>query len=104
MVLLLASLLRFVLNLFSSRKSILSENAVLQKENEILLRRAGKKRARFSFYDRFLLVVLNRAADIKHHLTLVKPGTVLAWQRTLIRRFWTFEHRVSQEGSKACRR
>jgi hypothetical protein len=37
---------------------------VLKKENEILLRRAGKKKARFSFYDRFFLVVLNRAADI----------------------------------------
>ena len=53
MVLLLASLLRFVLNLFSSRKIILSENAVLWKENEILLRKVGKKRVRFRLYDRF---------------------------------------------------
>ena len=53
MALFLVSLLRFVLNLFSSRKIILFENAVLWKENEILLRKVGKKRVRFSFYDRF---------------------------------------------------
>ena len=96
MVLLLASLLRFVLNLFSSRKSILSENAVLWKENEILSRKVGKKRVHFSFYDRFFFVVLNRAADIKNRLTLVKPDTVLAWQRTLIRRFWTFRSQIQR--------
>lgn len=43
MVLLLASLLRCFLNVFSSRKTILSENAVLGKENEILLQKVGKK-------------------------------------------------------------
>ena len=100
MVLFLASLLRFVLNLFSSRRSILSENAVLQKENEILLRKVGKKRVRFSFYDRFFFVVLNRAADVKDRLTLVKPETVLGWQRTIIRRFWTFEHGPVRRGRK----
>ena len=100
MVLFLASLLRFVLDLFSSRKSILSENAVLWKENEILLRKVGKKRVRFSFYDRLFFVVLNRGADIKDRLTLVKPDTVLAWQRTIIRRFWTFEHGPIRRGRK----
>ena len=92
MLLFLASLLRFLLNVFSSRQIILSKNALLWKENETLLRKVGKKRVRFSFYDRVFVVVLNRAADIKDRLTLVRPETVLAWQRTLIRRFWTFEH------------
>ena len=100
MVLFLASLPRFVLNPFSPRKSILSENAVLQKEIEILLRKVGKKRVHFSFYDRFFFVVLNRAADIKDRLTLVKPATVLTWQRTLIRRFWTFEHGPARRGRR----
>jgi hypothetical protein len=100
MVLFLASLLRCFLNVFSSRKSILSENAVLQKENEILLRKVGKKRVHFSFYDRFFFVVLNRAADVKDRLTLVKPETVLGWQRTIIRQFWTFEHRPARRGRK----
>jgi len=46
------------------------------------------------------LVVLNRAANIKSQLTLVKPETVLSWQRTLIKRFWTFEHSPAKRGRK----
>jgi len=63
MVPFLASLLRCFLNAFSSRRTILSEKAVLMKENEILLRRIGRKRVHFTFYDRFFFVVLNQAAD-----------------------------------------
>ena len=47
MVLFLASLLRFFLRASSSKAAILSENAVLKKENEILLREVGKKRVHF---------------------------------------------------------
>jgi putative transposase len=101
MILFLASLLRLFLHAFGSRSAVLAENAMLKKENEILLRKVGKKRVRFSFYDRFFFVVLNRAAEIKDHLTLVKPETVLAWQRTLIRRFWTFEQRPAKRGRKS---
>ena len=100
MVLFLASLLGLLPRAFSSKGAILPENAVLKKENEILLRRAGKKRAGFCFYDRFSLVVLNRASDIKHHLTLVKPETVLACQRTLIRQLGTFGHRPAKKGRR----
>jgi hypothetical protein len=56
MVPFLASLLRFLLNVFSSRKTILSENAVLRKENEILLRKAGKKRVHLIYAMDFLTV------------------------------------------------
>jgi transposase InsO family protein len=100
MVLFFASLLRLFLHAFGSRSAVLAENAVLKKENEILLRKVGNKRVRFSFYDRFFFVILNRASDIKDRLTLVKPETVLGWQRTLIRRFWTFEHRPAKRGRK----
>jgi hypothetical protein len=53
MVIFLASLLRFFLRAFSSKGAILSENAVLRKEDEILLRKVGKKRVRFGFSDGF---------------------------------------------------
>jgi hypothetical protein len=84
---------------FRSKGIILSENALLIKENDILLRRVGKQRVHFNIYDKLFFVVLNRADDIKHWLTLVKPETLLAWQRTL-KRFWTFEHRPAQRGRK----
>ena len=100
MISLLAILLRLFFQIFRSKRTILSENALLKKENEILTRKMGKKRVHFDFYDKLFLVVLHRAADIKHRLTLVKPETVLDWQRTLLKRFWTFEHKPAQRGRK----
>ena len=100
MVAFFSTLLRLFFQVFRSRRTILSEIALLKKENEILLRKMGKKRVHFGFYDKFFFVVLNRAADIKHRLTLVKPETVLSWQRTLIKRFWTFEHTPAKRGRK----
>ena len=100
MVILFASFLRLFLQLFRSNWTIVSEIALVRKENEILLRRLGKKRVPFGFYDKVFLVVLNRAADIRDRLMLVKPETVLSWQRMLIKRFWTFEHSPAKRGRK----
>jgi hypothetical protein len=72
----------------------------LKKENDILLRGVGKKRVHFSIGDKLFIVVLNRAADIKQWLTLVKPETLLDWQRTRVRRFWTFQHAPAKRGRK----
>jgi putative transposase len=101
MIAFFATLLRVFLQAFRSKGNILTENAVLKKENEILQRKMGKKRVQFGFYDKVFLVVLSRTGDIKHRLTLVKPETVLSWQRTLINRFWTFEHSPAKRGRKA---
>jgi len=100
MIAFFATLLRFFLQAFRSKRNILIENALLKKENEILLRKMGKKKVHFGFDDKLLLVVLNRAADIKRQLTLVKPETLLYWQRTVIKRFWTFEHAPAKRGRK----
>jgi hypothetical protein len=91
---------RYGFQVFRSRRTILSEIALLKKENEILPRKTGKKNIHFGFYDKFFLVVLNRVADIKRQLTLVKPETVLSWQRNLIKWFWTFEHSPAKRARK----
>ena len=85
MIAFFTTLLRLFLQAFRSKRNILSENALLKKENEILVRRLGKKRVHFDFYDKLFLVALHRAADIKHRLTLVEPETVLYWQRALLK-------------------
>ena len=100
MIAFFATLLRLFFQAFRSKRNVLSENALLKKENEILLRKVGNKRVRFSFYDKLFFVVLNKAADIKYRLTLIKPETLLSWQRTVIRRFWTFEHAPAKRGRK----
>ncbi len=46
----LATLPRLFFQIFRSKATILSENAMLKKENDILLRRVGKKRVHFSKY------------------------------------------------------
>jgi hypothetical protein len=100
MITFFTTLLRLFLQVFRSKRNILTENALLKKENEILPRKMGKKKVHFGFYDKLFLVVLNRAADIKRQLTLVKPETVLSRQRNLIKRFWIFEHSPAKRGRK----
>jgi len=87
MIAFIATLLRLFFQAFRSKRNVLSEIALLKKENEILLRKMGKKKVHFGFYNKLFLVVLKRGADIKRQLTLVKPETVLSWQRNLIKRF-----------------
>ena len=61
-----AIFLRFFLRDFRSKRIILSENALLKKENDILLRRVGKQRVHFNIYDEwngFLRTVRREALD-----------------------------------------
>ncbi len=61
------------------------ENSILKKENEIL-KRKKKGRIKFSFFDRlFYSVVCKISEKAKGCVTLIKPETVLKWQRNLRR-------------------
>jgi len=48
MITFFGTLIRVFLHAFRSKRTILSENALLKKENDILLRRVGKKRVHFN--------------------------------------------------------
>jgi hypothetical protein len=72
---------------------LLIQITVLQKEVEILKRRNGQNRLRIKKTDRVILAILNRISNIKEKLTIVKPETVLRWQKELIKRFWTFKRK-----------
>jgi len=59
-------LIRIFFQIFRLKRIILSENALLKKENEILLWRVGKKRVHFDIYDKwngFLRTVRREALD-----------------------------------------
>jgi putative transposase len=62
-----------------------------KKEIEILLRKNQKKRIKFRHSDRIIFSLLNRISHIKESISIVKPETVLRWQRQLIKHFWTFK-------------
>ena len=86
----LAFLTSLVTRLFSSRQSLVIENAVLRKEAEILKRRLQGSPLRTARPDRIMLSVLHRIYNIRHLVTIIKPETVLKWQRNLTKSFWAF--------------
>jgi putative transposase len=88
---LITFLFRAFFNLFKSKKQLSIQNCLQKKEIEILLRQNQKKRLNIYQSDRILFSVLNRIGSIKECIFIVKPETVLRWQRELIRRFWTFQ-------------
>ena len=79
------SLLTFVfsliLNLFKSEKQLLLHVSLQQKELEILKRQIRKKRLPIRQTDRIILSILTRSSEIKESISIVKPETVLRWQR-----------------------
>jgi len=88
---LLTLLSRFVFNLCKSKKELFVQISIQQKEIEILKRKQGRRRIIFLHSDRIVFSILNRVGHLKDRLTLVKPETVLRWQRQLIKHFWTFK-------------
>ncbi len=64
MITFLGKLIRIFFHAFRSRWIILSENALLKKENDILLRRVRKQQVHFNIYDkRFFRTVRREALD-----------------------------------------
>ncbi len=88
---LLTFLSRLIFNLCQSKKELVIQISIQQKEIEILKRKQGRRRIRFLHSDRIVFSILNRVGHLKDRLTLVKPETVLRWQRQLIKHFWTFK-------------
>ena len=79
--------------LFKKRKDIIFTMLLLKKENEILKRTLNLKNIKLksSMKDRLSLSII--AAISKRalsHLTLVKPKTLLDWQRRFIKNRWTY--------------
>jgi hypothetical protein len=89
----LTFLFRLIFHLLESKKRLLLQVSLQQKELEILKRHHEKKRVRFLHSDRIVLSILHRIGHIKDHLSIVKPETVLGWQRELIKHFWTFKRK-----------
>ena len=95
-------IMRWIVFLFPSKQlDILVENAILKKENEIL-KREKKDRLKFRFIDRlFYAVICKSSKKAKGCVTLIKPETVLKWQRHLIKKFWTFPSYNKRPGRPA---
>jgi putative transposase len=87
---LLTFLIRTIFFLFLSKKKLLIQICLQKREIEDLKRKNQKRRLIFNNIDRIIFAVMNRISDIKGQISIVKPDTVLSWQKHLIKRFWTY--------------
>jgi nitric oxide synthase oxygenase domain/subunit len=87
----LTFLFRAIFNLLKSKKKLIIQICLHKKELEILKRQNQKKRLKFQHYDRIIFSVLNKIGNIKETISIIKPETVLRWQKQLIKRFWTYK-------------
>ncbi len=94
------SITKVFLSIFCTKKSLICEIALLKKEIEILKRKNGGKRVVTNHFDRLFIVGLNKILSIKDYISIVKPETVLRWQRDIIRRLWTFKNYCKKRGRK----
>lgn len=92
LILLLQSIFKIV---FSNRKDMLFTLMAMKKENQIYKRQLNPKKVHNSMKrrDRFFLALISRLSrKAVNHLTIVKPSTLLDWQRRFIKNYWTYKH------------
>jgi putative transposase len=94
----LTPLLAILSSLFRSRATLQLENLALRHQIGVL-RRSARKRPKLTSGDRLLWVWLSRVwSDWRSALAIVKPETVIAWDRAGFRLFWTWKVRRGQPG------
>ncbi len=83
--------------IFRKRKNVIFTLVLLKKENEIYRRHINlqNKKLQFKKNDKFTLAMINALSKRAiNHLTIVKPNTILDWQRSFIKNFWSYEHKA----------
>jgi len=86
MVAFFSTLLRLFFQVFRSRRTILFEISLLKKENEILLKKMGKKKVHFGFYDKLFLVVHTSSGSVNEwsrSITGSPCTSTQSWKRKL---------------------
>ena len=94
----LSFILKILFNLFKSKRQLLTRISILEKELEIYKRKQSNKRLKINQIDRIIFSLLNKIMNIKDKISIVKPETLLKWQRQLIKSFWTFNSKKRQKG------
>ena len=87
--------IRFIILVFSGHKQVALENAALRQQLAVF--RRDVRRPQLRGRDRFFWVALRMIwKDWKSALVIVRPDTVISWQRNRFKRFW---RRLSQPKS-----
>lgn len=83
--------------LFTKKKNIIFTMLLLKKENVIYRRHLNLQNKKQQFWksDRFSLAMIKALSKKAiNHLTIVKPETLLNWQRRFIKSFWSYKHKT----------
>jgi putative transposase len=70
---------------------------LLKKENEIYRRQISRQKAQSTLRreDRLLLSLISKLSRrAVNHMTIVKPSTLLDWQRRFIKNYWSYKHKT----------
>ena len=93
----IVNLLQAIFSLiFKKEKDIIFTILMLKKENEILKRHSSSNNQKLNLKmnDRFLLSIIGKLSKrALLHLSLVRPETLLKWQRQFIKKKWTFNNK-----------
>ena len=91
------SLLQSIFSIiFKKQKNIIFTLLLLKKENEIYKRHLHlqNKRVYTNRNDRISLsLIASLSKQALSHLTIVKPKTLLDWQKRFIKNYWTYKHK-----------
>ncbi len=82
--------------IFKKRKDVIFTFLLLKKENEIMKRHLNLhgQRINSNHSDRFCLSLISALSKRAiSHLSIVKPETLLQWQRRFIKKRWSFKHK-----------
>lgn len=91
------TLFSFLRNALRARAALQAENLALRHQLLVLHRSARNRRLRLRGADRAFWVLLCRLWTGWHHsLRLVRPETVIAWNRKGFRLYWTWKSRAKQ--------
>ena len=80
----------------AKRKDVIFTMLLLKKENTIYKRQLNlnKKKICTQRTDRFMLSLIAALSKrAVNHITLVKPKTLLDWQKRFITKYWTYTHK-----------
>ena len=89
-------LIKIIFFFFRSKKSLISENIILKKKLQIKNRKYSDIRKQILDTDRIIFSILNILSNIKEKISIVKPETLLKWQRELIKNNWNFISRKNR--------
>src|SRR5215468_4090952 len=88
---------RFVILVFSGHKEVALENLALRQQLAVL--RRDVKRPRLCGWDRLFWIGLRVVwKNWKSALLIVRPETVISWQRNRFKRYWRRFSRLKRPG------